>query len=170
VEPFEGRVSDLPMVILGLNTDVLSDVATRLMSGGRISPEHPLRHVLLQQVMIQVDLQIRALAAELVAAAIDQPSDNPTSSNAVQAYADGIRTDPHFTKDMPRTVEILRSIPTEDMQFFLKSKQNAARLRTLLAVHRRLFAQVKAIGQPHSVAKKMAAKLKLTKRLKNEDA
>lgn len=165
VEDYEGRVEDIPMVILGLNGDVLSEVGAALLRGEKMSPDHPLRALLLRQAEIQVGLQIRKLAADLVANALEDRPNSPVTRAAVRAYADGMRGDPGFSKDVTRVGEILRSVSEYDMAYFLKDRRAATRLRHLLAIHRRLGEQLASADAEHPQAKRLASSVKLSRRL-----
>jgi hypothetical protein len=169
-ESFEGRVNDLPMVILGVNADVLSEAAERLVSGSRVDHDYPLKEILLRQAAIQVGLQIRKLGANLAAGAFDRTSRRPAARTAIGAYVDGLRNNPNFTRDMTHAVEILCAIPEEEMRYYLQSKHKVTRLRTLLAVHKRLAVQLASIEQSHPETERIAASLKLTMKLERKDA
>lgn len=163
--PFEGRIEDIPMVILGLDADVLSEIGAAQLRGEKMTPDHPLRALLLRQAEIQVGMQIRKLAADLVANALDDRPNDPVTRRAVLAYANGMRNDPEFTKDVSRVAEILRSIPAYDMGYFLQDRRAATRFRHLLGIHRRLTEQLASADEQHPDAMRLASKVKLSRRL-----
>lgn len=169
-EDFEGRVEDIPMVILGLNAEVLSEVGADLLRGGKMTPDHPLRALLLRQAEIQVGLQIRKLSADLVANALEERPNDPDTRKAVRAYADAMRADPSFTKDVARVADIVRSIPPYDLEYFLGSPRDATRLLHLLGIHRQLEKQLASADTQHPETKRLASSIRLSQRLEDAHA
>ncbi len=163
-EAFEGRVEDLPMVILGVNGKVLSDVGASLRRGEQVGPEHAIRTVLLRQAEIQVGLQIRTIAAEFARNALRNMPTDAATLRAVEAYATGFESGGDFLANVSAIRDIMRSVPVGGMDYYL-GRQATNRFRNLLAVHANLEARISETNRQDPEASRMAGSIKLSRRL-----
>ncbi len=163
-EAFEGRVEDLPMVILGVNGKVLADVGAALRRGEKIGPDHPIKAILLRQAEIQVGLQIRTLAANFMRGAIrNRPTDAETL-RAVEKYSAGFEARGDFTSDVSAIRDILRAVPVGGMDYYL-GEAATNRLRNLLAVHGNLERQLASTNEQHPEVARMEKTIRLSQML-----
>jgi len=165
-EAFEGRVEDLPMVILGVNKDVLSGVDASLRRGEKIGPDHPIKAILLRQAEIQVGLQIRTITAEIMNNALrNMPTDAPTRK-AVEAYSTGFESGGGFLSNVAAIRDIVKTIPVGGMDYYL-GEAATNRLRNLLAVHGHLERQLASTNERHPEVRGMAKSIRLTRTLQS---
>ncbi len=159
--PFEGRVEDLPIVILGVDGKVLAEVGAALRRGETIGPDHPIKMVLLRQAVIQVGLQIKELAAKFMGNALrNRPSDRRTLE-AVRAYSEGFQSGGDFLQDVSAIRDILRTVPADGMDYYL-GKRATNRFRNLLSIHRSLERQIASTGTSHPAADEMMRTIRLS--------
>ena len=163
---FEGRVEDLPMVILGVSGKVLADVGAALRRGEKIGPDHPIKAILLRQAEIQVGLQIRTITAELMNNALrNMPTDAPTRK-AVEAYSTGFESGGGFLSNVAAIRDIVKTIPVGGMDYYL-GEAATNRLRNLLAVHGNLERQLASTNEQHPEVREMARSIRLTRTLQS---
>ena len=166
--PFEGRVEDLPIVILGVNGTVLSDVGAAIRRGETIGPDHPIKTVLLRQAYIQVGLQIRELAATFVGKALrNMPTEQKTLA-AVWAYAKGFQSGDEFLRDVSAIRDILKTVPADGMGHYL-GDHATNRFRHLLSIHRSLESQIESPGAHHPAADEMMKTIRLSQTLQQAE-
>lgn len=163
-EAFEGRVEDLPMVILGVNGAVLSEVGASLRRGEKIGPDHPVKAVLLRQAEIQVGLQIRTLAAEFARNALRNMPTEISTRRAVEAYAAGFESGSDFLKNIPAIRDVMKSVPVGGMEYYL-GKGTTSRLRNLLAVHKGIERQLAKTDERNPEARRLGKSIRLSQAL-----
>lgn len=160
----EMQLRDIPMIILGVNATILAELGAAARRGEELGPDHPLKAVFLRQAEIQVGLQIQKLAADFVRVAIDNMPSERATLGAVNACANGVRTDLDFFRDVSRIRDILRGVPFEGLVHYLGPRE-ATRFRHLLAIHASLSDQISAVDETHPDARRISETTTLSRSL-----
>lgn len=163
----EMRLQDIPMVILGVTGDILADLGASVREGTEIGPDHPIGIVFLRQAEIQIGLQIRKLAADLVGSALDNMPSERSTLRAVNAYADGVRSGDGFLKDVPAIRDLLKSIPVGGREYYL-GRREANRLGDLLMIHGILERKIRTVDETRSDVRRIAASSTISRVLRHE--
>ncbi|MEI6511584.1 MAG: hypothetical protein WCO25_06155 [Candidatus Uhrbacteria bacterium] len=161
----ETSLKDIPMVILGVTGAVLSELGAAVRRGETIGPDHPIGVVFLRQAEIQVGMQIRQLAADFVANALENMPSDPATLLAVRTYAERIRSGDDFLRDVSTIRDIMRSVPNDGKAYYLGPRE-ATRLRHLLIIHNVLSQKIATVDETRQDVRRISEQATLTQRLR----
>jgi hypothetical protein len=140
-DAFEGRIEDIPMVILGLDKEMLAEIGAAAMRGEKITPIHPVRELIVRQARAQVGSQIRELGARMMEEMVRVRGRLEERAGLfVDDYLEEARQENSQTTKPTWLEGFLRQAPAHVMSRFL-GRREAMRLRHLLGIQRRLAEQ-----------------------------
>src|SRR3989339_543342 len=136
---YETSLSNLPMVILGVDRATLRKILEETNTDREKLAEHPIRALLVEQAAIQTGLQVRELCARLVGNTIGRDEKiSERIRTAVQMYREGIKSDREFTKKIDVVADLFSGIPKEELTQAFQDKDQADRLFQILHVYKKI--------------------------------
>lgn len=167
--PYEGPKENIPMVILGVNRDILSQVGSALRRGEKIGPEHPIKAILNRQAEIQIGLQIRTLATSMMDNALANMPRDAEMRRIVEEFAASVRADTGFLRNVSAVRDMVKYVSAEGMAYYL-GRPAAERLRNLLAVHGHLEKAIAKTDMERPEVRRLAQSIKLNKAIASLDS
>ena len=162
----EMRLEGVPMVILGVTGAVLAEVGAAVRRGEKVGPDHPIGAVFLRQAEIQVGLQIRKIAADFMANALDNMPSEPETLRAVETYAEGYRrSGDGFLRNVHAVRDLMRAVPADGAAYYL-GRREAERLRNLLVIHKVLAQKIALIDETRPDVRRISDMATISRTLK----
>ncbi len=133
----------IPLVVLGVDKTVFTDLVTKAQSKDR-STDRTVRVLLLEQMRVQFGLQIREMAARMAVLVRDQTLTDQRSAEAIGAYTQAFMMDSEGMRPTD-VISLLRPVSEEALQQLFPNSREVEKWKQLMAAYPWVIQQARSI-------------------------